>query len=121
MPSNVTVKRPYSRVIRIKLHYEIVSRRQDGCISSLWVFRIYGRGRVTRIVDPNAEGQYVHVVAVEMHGMVEGNVVLENDADGTVAAEVIGIPLRVERVGDIPFVGGEEKRIVIITPKGLSL
>jgi hypothetical protein len=58
---------------------------------------------------------------MEMHGMVEGNGVLENDADGTVAAEVIGIPLRVERVGDIPFVGEEEERIIIIAPKSLSL
>ena len=54
------------------------------------------------------------VVAVEMHGVggVDGvDVVVENDADGGVLAEVVDIPFGGEGVGDISAVGFTENGV----------
>lgn len=39
-----------------------------------------------------------------MHWVVERGGVLKYDSDGFVATEVVGIPLRIEGVGDIAFI-----------------
>lgn len=43
-------------------------------------------------------GEHEEVVAVEVHGVVGGEVVFDDDADGGVAAEVVDVPLLWEGV-----------------------
>ena len=55
-----------------------------------------------------AFGEDVEVVPVEVHGVRGGEVVVDDDPDGGVVAEVVGVPLRVEGVGDVALVGKDE-------------
>ena len=60
------------------------------------VQEVRGRRRSRRVIGSNAEIENVHVMAVNMHGMIERDSVLEDEADSFVAAEIIGVPLWIE-------------------------
>ena len=44
-------------------------------------------------------------MAVQVHGVGGAEFVLDDDADGGVVAEVVGVPLGVVGVGDVALVG----------------
>ena len=50
-------------------------------------------------------------MAVQVHGVGGGECVLDDYADGGVVAEVVGVPLRVEGVGDVALVCEDEHRV----------
>ena len=55
-------------------------------------------------------------MAVKMHwvsGVVSGDVVVENDADGGGLAETVDVPFEREGVGDIPAVGFAEDGVTV--------
>jgi len=58
------------------------------------------------------------VVTMEMHRMSGLVLVVHDDADRLVAADVVNIPFRV-RVGEVLLVGEEQDRVVVVGSLGL--
>ena len=101
----MTMQRPHPRIIHIKLQNHITRRisilclRQDLCIPSLRISRIYD-GATVIIAVSFVENE--EVVTVEMHGvggMIGGDVAAEDKPDGVVGAEIVDVPLGVVGVG----------------------
>lgn len=107
------MKRPHARIIRLVLQHHIprlarriIHRLQELDVATLRVHALDGAvERADALVhDPE-------IVAVEVHGVgdVVAEVVVDDDADGGVCAEVVDVPFGVVGVGGVAFVGeGEE-------------
>ena len=67
------------------------------------------------------EGRTYHVVAVDMHGVHRDIEIIDNNADTSVAAEVVDVPVAVVWIG-VVFLGGEEEEgVVVVGTKGLII
>lgn len=104
MPRDVAMERPHAGVVRLVLQHEVPVRLHELDVAPL------GVGLVDDGAVPGAGafGQHVEVVPVEVHGVGGGEVVVDDEADGGVVAEVVGVPLGVEGVGDVALVGEDE-------------
>lgn len=105
----MAMERPHAGVVGVVLQHD-VSRRSGGArldelyVATLGVLLV-GDGAVP---GADALGEDVEIVAVQMHGVGGREFVLDDDADGGVVAEVVGVPLRVVGVGDVALVGEDE-------------
>ena len=117
MPRNMAVKRPNARIIRHEFHDDIsrvgpivLRRLQQLHVPSLHVALVDSPVPLADTVRHD-----VKIVPVQMHGVHDGALVLEHDADGVVVPEVGGVadfvhvPLRVVRVGGVARVGEVEE------------
>lgn len=89
----MAMERPHPRIIRIQLHHHIPVRLQQMHVAPHGVIWVDDRGAVP---GPCALVQQVHVVAVHVHGMGERRLVVDDDAEAGVGAEVVDVPVRVE-------------------------
>ena len=113
MPRNMAMKRPHARIIRLKLQHDIprlirliIQGLQKLDITTLRIDLLDGA-----VPLADALGDDPEIVSVEMHGVgdVVAEVVIDDDADGGVCAEVVDVPFGVVGVGSVAFVGeGEE-------------
>jgi hypothetical protein len=98
MPCQMAMERPDTRVVLIELQYH--ERRNDASGSILRILKHVHiatdsvfRVRNSAIPVPEAFGEDVKVMAVEMHGVTaDETIVDEVDADGLVGAEVVDVP-----------------------------
>lgn len=114
MPRDVAVERPHAWVVRLDLEHNVPVAPQHLGVAAL---RVLGVGQRLAVPGPVAFGQDVHVVAVDVH-RVNGDVeVVEDDADGALAAEVVDVVLGGEF--GVGAVGGEEEGGVVVGAEGL--
>ena len=115
MPRNMAMQRPNPRIIRLKLQHHkprlprrIIHRLQQLHIPPLRVHLLD-----VPIPLPDTLGHNPEIVAVEVHGVgdVVAEVVVENDTDGGVCAEVVDVPLGVVGIGGVAFVGEDEEGV----------
>jgi hypothetical protein len=133
MPSNMAMQRPGAGIIRRELNYDVRVGCDDLDIPTLWIQRV-GEGFCRS--DPVAgvrcsRGEHKEVVSVKMDWVCCEGGVVDYEADGAVRAEVVDIPLEfvslrkkrlergvylgVIRVRDIPGIGEEENRRIVIS------
>ena len=116
MPRDMAMQWPHPRIIGIEFQYEI-PWLVVAC-SGLYHLRVSSLrvdGVDCAVPGAYAVGYDPGIVAVEMHGVGDvGLVVVEDDADGGVGAEVVDIPLGVGWVGCVSLVGEEEDRITVL-------
>ena len=112
MPRNMAMKRPHARIIRLVLQHHIprlirriIHRLQQLHIAALRIDLLDGT-----VPLADALGDDPEVVPMEVHGVgdVVAEVVVEDDADGGVCAEVVDVPLGVVGVGGVALVGEGE-------------
>ena len=106
MPSDMAVEWPHPGIVGIELQHEIAWLIS---LSGLYHLRVSPL-RIDRvgcaIPLAYAFGYDPEIVAVEMHRVGDKvHVVVQYNADGAVWTEVVDIPLWVERVGCVTFVG----------------
>lgn len=119
MPRDMAMKRPHARVIRVVLQDNVPRRSGRAALHDLHVasLRVLLMGD-SPIPGPHALGQNVEVVSVEMHRVGGREFVLHDETDGGVVGEVVDVPLRVVRVGDVALVGEDEERVVVVGAEG---
>ena len=117
MPSNMAMKRPNTRIIRIDLHDNKPLRLQQLHISPLWILRIDDRA----IPCPHTLVQHKHVVAVQMHWMDSAGGINDDEANAAVAACVVDVPFGAVGVGIVSCFGEEEDGGVVVAAKGLAV
>ena len=112
MPRNMAMKRPHARIIRLvfqhnipRLTRRIIHRLQKLHIATLRVHLLDGAVPLADALSHDPK-----IVSMEMHGVgdVVAEVVVDDDADGGVCAEVVDVPLGVVRVGGVALVGEGE-------------
>ena len=101
----MTMKRPNTRIISLELNSHMSQLRDE--------LRIPPR-RILLINDspiPNtiAYMQDMEIMAVHMEWMCEGSLVRQVQHDRTVLVEIVDVPFRTERVGDVAFCRFEEE------------
>ena len=116
VPRDMAVQRPHPRVVRVELQHRVpgLPRRRVLRLHDLRVAALRVRGVVSPAPAALPFGQDPEVVAVEVHGVGGGGVVVEDYADGGVGAEVVDGPLRVEGVGDVALVCEEEDWFTVV-------
>ena len=126
VPSNVAVKRPDTRVVGVVLNDQV--SRDDGTvddarglqdlhISSLCVLDM--SNSTIPLADTFSEN--VEVVTVKMHRVRGWDLVLHDDANGVVVAEVVDVPLRVVGVRYVAQVCQEQNGVIVVTAEGLAV
>lgn len=100
MYANMAMQRPHPGVISHVLDNEIggniwTARRHENSISSL---RIIGIDNST-IPFSCADGENPEIMAVQVHGVVDGKDILDNNADGRVVPEIVDVPTGVFGIG----------------------
>ena len=122
VPRDVAMERPHARIIHVELHNDIprraarVSGRQDLHVAALRVVHV----RDLPVPRACSRGEDKEVVPVEVHRVEsEWDVAVDDEAHGGVGAEVVDVPLRVLRVGDVALVGEEEDWVVEVCAEGL--
>ena len=63
------------------------------------------------IPSASALSKDIEIVAVEMHGMRSGEVVLQDNSYRGIGAEIEDIPLRVVGIGGVALIGEDENRV----------
>ena len=118
MPSNMAMQRPHARIIRLELEHDIprvtgriIRGLEELDVATLRVDLLDGA-----VPLADALGDDPEVVAVEVHGVggVEAEVVVDDDADGGVCAEVVDVPLGVVGVGGVALVGEGEDGVAVL-------
>ena len=104
MPRDVAMERPHAGVVRLVLQHDVTVSLHELHVAPLRVLLVDDGA----VPGPEALGQDVEVVAVEVHGVGGGEVVVDDYPDRGVVAEVVGVPLRVEGVRDVALVGEDE-------------
>ena len=105
MPRNMAVERPHTRVVSVVLQHDIARRSSGTTLHNLHVATLG-----IRLVDdfavpgPDALRKDVEVMAVQMHGVGGRELILDNNSDGAVVAEIVDIPLGVVGVGEVALV-----------------
>ena len=112
MPGDMAMEGPDARIIGEVLEDDVAGRGGGTPLDELDVAAL-GVLLVDDGAVPGADalGEDVEVVAVEVHGVGGRELVLDDDADGAVVAEVVDVPLRVEGVGDVALVCEDEDRV----------
>lgn len=123
VPRDVAVERPDARVVHGELHDDVarLAAVAAGCGGQDLRVAALRVGRVGDAPVPGAGpgGEDEHVVAVQVHGVVgDGDVVVDEEADGGVGAEVVDVPFWVLWVGDVARVREEEDRVVVVCAEG---
>ena len=96
MPRDMAVEGPRARIVRVVLQHEVRRVRGRAPLDQLHVAAL----RVARVRDgavpgPEAFGEDVEVVPVQVHGVRGDEGVVDDEADGGVGAEVVDLPVRV--------------------------
>lgn len=121
MPRNMAMRWPHSRVVRLEFNHYVTRPvfspgLQDLRIPSLWIALVHNRRPVP---SSNAFGQHPEIVPVEVHWVVAArhtDKVVDDETDRGVGAEVVDVPLRVERVGGVAKLGEQEERVAVCSP-----
>ena len=118
MPRDMAMKRPHTRIIRLVLQDNIprLTRRIIHGLQQLHIAALRVHLLDTAVPLADALGDDPEVVPVEMHGVgdVVAEVVVDDDADGGVCAEVVDVPLGVVGVGGVALVGEGEDRVAAV-------
>ena len=118
MPRNMAMQRPHARIIRLVLQHNIpgLTRRiihglQQLHIAALRVDLLDGAVPLAHALGDDPE-----IVPMKMHGVgdVVAEVVVDDDADGGVCAEVVDVPLGVVGVGGVALVGEGEDGVAVV-------
>ena len=124
MPGNMTVEGPNSGIILGPLQDDVagtavhVGRGQDLDVADLGVVDVCD----APVPEAGARGEDEEVVAVQVHGVGEEvDVVVDHQAHGAVAAEVVDVPLRVVGVAGVAGGGEEEDGVVVVCTEGLAV
>ena len=109
MPGDVAVEGPDARVVGEVLQDDVARRGGGARLDELDVAAL-GVLLMDDGAVPGADalGQDVEVVPVQVHRVGGPELVLDDEPDGRVVAKVVGVPLRVEGVGDVALVGEDE-------------
>ena len=110
MPSNMTMQWPDTWVVGIILKHHITPRLQHLHITTLRVIRV---GYPT-VPSSHTFSKDVEAVAMHMHWMRRGTLVIQNESDATITAEIVHVPLRIIRVGCITLCGEQQDGLVVI-------
>ncbi|KAL8933039.1 MAG: hypothetical protein Q9211_005996 [Gyalolechia sp. 1 TL-2023] len=103
MPGDMTMKGPYARIIRVVLYHEVslpldnlhVATLGEGVVGDLAVPRADALSNLVAMVE-NGDfylSKHEEVVTMEMHRVSNKEVVVNNEADRSVAAEIVHGPL----------------------------
>ena len=95
MPRDMAVEGPRARIVRVVLQHDVRRVRGRAPLDQLRVAAL----RVARVRDgavpgPEALGEDVEVVPVQVHGVRGDEGVVDDEADGGVGAEVVDLPVR---------------------------
>lgn len=110
----MAMERPHTRVISVILQHDVPRRTSRSRLHELHVATLS-----IRLVDdfavpsPNALCKNVEVMAVEMHGVGSGELILDDNSDGAVGTKVVDIPLRVIGVREIALVGQDKDWVTL--------
>jgi hypothetical protein len=87
-------------------------------IPTLWVFRTIDGNTIpwSRSIM-----QDVEIMAVKMHGVRTGIVIVDDDPDARVCAEVHDIPFWVVGVGVVLLLGEEKHWVVVVALEGVAV
>lgn len=119
MPRDMAMERPHARIVREILQHDIPRSGRRAGLHELHVAALrVGLVHDGAVPGSDAFGQDVEVVSVEMHGVRGREGVFDDDADGGVGAEVVGVPLRVVGVGDVALVREDEHRVAVVKAGG---
>lgn len=109
VPGDVAVEGPDARVVRHVLQHDVPRGGRGAGLDDLHVAALgvllVGDGAVP---GADALGQDVEVVPVQVHRVGGGELVLDDEPDGGVVPEVVGVPLGVVGVGDVALVREDE-------------
>ena len=113
------MERPNTWIVGIVLQDQITRRGGRARLHELHVTALgvllMGDGSVP---SADAFGQHIKVVAVQVHRVGGGKLVVHDYAHGAVVTKVVDVPFWVLRVGEVALVGEHEERMVVVGAEG---
>ena len=117
VPSDVAVERPDTWVVSVVLDDDVAVWLQKLDIAALGIFDVHN----LPIPSSHTFRQHVEIVSMKMHGMCSAGLVVQDDTDAVVGAEVVYVPLGVVRIRRVSKIGKQEDWMVVIAPERLSV
>lgn len=87
-------------------------------IPSLRILRSYNRDAIPR---PCSVVENVEIVAVQVHGVRTGVVVVDYDADGCVGPKVHDVPFWIIGIGVVLLLSEEEDGVIVVALEGVTV
>ena len=118
MEGDMAMECPCPRIVSIELKHQVSKSSHVLGIPALRVLRTSDGYAIPR---PRSIVQDVEVVAVKMHRMRAGVVIVDDDPDTGVCSEVDDVPFRVVGIGVVLLFGEEEHGIVVVALEGIAI